>query len=206
MEVLTNRLWLREFVDTDWETILEYQREPRFQQFYPMAECSAESVRSCVKIFIDWQTAEPRTRYQLAITLRSNHQLIGSVGIRLKGETTSEAEIGYEIHPAEWGKGYASEAAQAMLAFGFSELNLHRVHAGCICENVASARVLQKAGLRHEGHLRQVEWMKGRWWDTELYAILEDEWRAHPNGHWINDPGHHERTFRQSPIHTYQGE
>ena len=84
--------------------------------------------------------------------------------------------MGYWIARSFWGRGYATEAASAFLAFGFRELGLHRIWAWCIAENLASARVLEKIGMRQEGHLRQNEWMKGRWWDTLLYAILETEY------------------------------
>ena len=61
------------------------------------------------------------------------------------------------------------------LAFGFGDLGLHRVWAHCVAENAASARVLEKVGLRQEGRLREHEVFKGRWWDTLLYAILDRE-------------------------------
>lgn len=64
-----------------------------------------------------------------------------------------------------------------MLAFGFAELRLHRIHANCVAENTASAHVLEKIGMRHEGTLRDNEWMKDRWWDTLLYAILDRDWQ-----------------------------
>ena len=64
-----------------------------------------------------------------------------------------------------------------MLAYGFEELGVHRIWAHCVAENVASARVMEKIGMRQEGYLRESEWMKDRWWDTLVYAILEYEWR-----------------------------
>jgi [ribosomal protein S5]-alanine N-acetyltransferase len=89
-----------------------------------------------------------------------------------------QANIGYEIAPGYWGEGYASEAARVVVAFGFGELRLHRIWARCVAENVASYRVLEKTGMRREGRLREEEWMKGRWWDTLVYGILDHEWRS----------------------------
>jgi [ribosomal protein S5]-alanine N-acetyltransferase len=86
--------------------------------------------------------------------------------------------LGYELDPHFWGSGYATEAANRFLAFGFRDMGLHRIWAWCIAENLASSRVLDKIGMRQEGHLREHEWMQGRWWDTLLYAILEQEWQA----------------------------
>lgn len=61
--------------------------------------------------------------------------------------------------------------------FGFRELKLHRIWIQCIAENTASVRVLEKIGMRQEGHLHENEWVKDHWWDTLLYAILEHEVR-----------------------------
>jgi len=88
-----------------------------------------------------------------------------------------EADIGYELSPRQWSRGYATEVARAVVRFGFTELGLHRVWLTCIVDNVGSARVLEKLGMRLEGRLRDKEYFGGRWWDTLLYAILEDEWR-----------------------------
>ncbi len=65
-----------------------------------------------------------------------------------------------------------------MVDFGFRKLGLHRVSSWCIAENVASARVLEKAGLQLEGRLRDNEYFKDRWWETLLYGLLESEWRV----------------------------
>lgn len=72
------------------------------------------------------------------------------------------------------------EQAQAMVHFGFQQLNVPRISSWCLAENVAYARVLEKLGLRLEGRLRENVYLKGRWWDTLLYGMLEIEWR-HPS-------------------------
>jgi [ribosomal protein S5]-alanine N-acetyltransferase len=128
--------------------------------------------------FVEWQGERPRTKYQLAITLRGEGQLIGNCGIRMESGDSRQANIGYEIAPGYWGEGYASEAARVVVAFGFGELRLHRIWARCVAENVASYRVLEKTGMRRERRLREEEWMKGRWWDILVYGILDYEWRS----------------------------
>jgi RimJ/RimL family protein N-acetyltransferase len=125
-------------------------------------------------MLIGYQQQAPRRKFQLAITL--DGQLVGNCGIRRKDANDWEADIGYELAPAHWGRGYATEAARAMVRIGFDDLHLHRVSAWCIADNVASARVLEKAGLRLEGRLRQNEFFQDRWWDTLLYAVLSDDW------------------------------
>lgn len=117
---------------------------------------------------------------------RADGRLIGNSGIRVNDPEQREATIGYELDPRVWGHGFATEAAGAILAFGFERLDLHRVWAECVADNAASARVLEKLGLRREAHFRQHRWYRGRWWDTLVFAILAEEWQAAPT---IGDRG-----------------
>jgi ribosomal-protein-alanine N-acetyltransferase len=133
-------------------------------------------VQSFLQMFIDQQQQQPRYRFQFAVILRAEDELIGSCGIRKSTPCAREAEIGFEFHPAHWGRGYATESAGLLLAFGFEELGVHRIWARCLAENRSSSRVLERLGMRLEGKLRQNEWFTDRWWDTLLYGMLEDEW------------------------------
>jgi RimJ/RimL family protein N-acetyltransferase len=179
MILTTDRLRLREYISDDWHAVLAYQSDPRYLRYYPWTQRTAEDVQAFVQRFIDWQDEKPRTRFQFAITLRAGGWLIGSCGIRKETATAQQADLGYEIAPSHWGHGYATEAARAVLAFGFDELELHRIQAFCLAENAASARVLEKLRMQQEGRLRENRWMKGRWWDSLVYGILQDEWKAH---------------------------
>lgn len=176
MIITTNRLLLREFEEGDWQAVLTYQSDPMYLRYNPWTYRTEEDVREFVQVFVAWQEEQPRRKFQFAITLKAEEQLIGNCGIRIKRPEAQEADIGYELDSRYWGHGYATEAAQAILTFGFRELRLHRIWAHCIAENVASARVLEKIGMRQEGHLRENEWMKDRWWDTLVYGILDREW------------------------------
>ena len=178
MRIVTDRLVLREFVTDDWPAVLAYQRDARYLQFYPWTGRPEAEVRDFVQMFVDQQTERPRRKFQLAITLLDGGRLIGNCGIRRKQENEWEADIGYELAPEHWGRGYATEAALAVVNFGFKELKLHRISSWCIADNTASAKVLERVGLRPEGRLRENEYFKGRWWDTLLYGLLESEWRA----------------------------
>jgi RimJ/RimL family protein N-acetyltransferase len=174
----TPRLVLREFEPDDWSAVLAYQSDPRYLRLYAWTERTGADVRAFVKDFVASQAAEPRLVYQLAITLRDGGQLVGNCGIRLAEPGVRLGDLGYELSPEHWGRGYATEAARAMVEFAFVGLRLHRVWAECVSENAASRRVLEKLGMRREGRLRQTRWYKGRWWDTLVYGLLEDEWRV----------------------------
>ncbi len=177
MMLTTERLLLREFEESDWQPILAYQIDPLYLRYNPWSYRTPEDVRGFVRRFMYWSEEQPRRKFQFAIVLRAEGRLIGNGGIRMNASNTWEADLGYELDSRYWGRGYATEAAKALLAFGFGELKLHRIWAHCILENVASAHVLEKIGMRQEGLLYQNEWMKNRWWDTLQYAILDYEWQ-----------------------------
>jgi ribosomal-protein-alanine N-acetyltransferase len=168
----TERLKLREFVESDWKAVLGYQNDPRYLRFYPWQQRTEAEVRAFIQIFIEWQAYLQRYKFQWALTLKDNGVLIGNAGIRKENASDHQAELGYEVNPQFWGHGYASEAARAVRDFGFQKLGLHRIWAHCLKENSASRRVLEKIGMRLEGTLRDHEFFKERYWDTCLYAIL----------------------------------
>ena len=175
MQLTTDRLILREFVEADWPAVLAYQRDRRYLRYTHWIDRSPQDVKQFVQMFLSQQFALPRTKYQLAVTLKDTQRLIGNCGIRLKAVDALEADIGYELAPDYWGRGYATEAARAIVTFGFTELRLHRISARCIADNIASTHVLEKTGMWLEGRLRENEYFKDRWWDTLLYAMLETD-------------------------------
>ncbi len=178
MVLKTDRLLLREFVENDWQAVLAYQQNSDYLKYYEWTERSAEDAREFVAMFLDQQQEKPRLKRQLALTLKSTGRLIGSCGIRMESRDSHEADLGFEVDPDFWGQGYASEAARAIVRYGFDELRLHRIWAWSNADNMGSRRVLEKLGLRQEGRLRDKEFFKGRWWDTLIYAILKHEWQA----------------------------
>lgn len=178
MRLTTPRLVLRDFVEADWRAVWTYQNKPEYLRYYPWERRSQADVREFVGMFITQQRQAPRYKYQLAITRREDGLLIGNCGVRMDAPGAKQADIGYELDPLYWGQGYATEAAGCLVRYGFEELGVHRIWSWCIADNAASARVLEKLGLRLEGRLRHNENFKGRWWDTLMYGLLEDEWRG----------------------------
>jgi RimJ/RimL family protein N-acetyltransferase len=181
MRIATERLILREFREDDWPAMHAYWADPRYQRFNPEVEDIEHAVRALIGRFVRAQTMEPRRQWQLAIIARLDGRLIGNCGIRVNDPVQREANIGYEFDPDVWARGFATEAARAIVGFGFDELGLHRVWAECVADNAGSARVLEKLGMRREGHFHQHRWFQGRWWDTLIYAILNHEWRRASN-------------------------
>ena len=183
MKIETERLILRDFVKNDWQRVLKYQSDPLYLRYNPWTERTPDAVQDFVGWFLDQQVQKPRLKYQLAVVLKSNHQLIGNCGVRMDKAGEIEANIGYEFDPDYWNQGYATEAAHAMVDFGFQHFGVHRIWADCVAENTGSAHVLEKLGMKLEGRLREKEYFKGKYWDALLYAILEQEWEIHVQIH-----------------------
>lgn len=119
---------------------------------------------------------EQKVRMPLAITTKADG-LVGGVGLNLKFDH-AHAELGYWIGVPYWNRGYATEAAGAIVDHAFSVLGLHRVFAHHFARNPGSGRVMQKLGMRHEGTLRGHILKWDRFEDLELYAVLAAEWES----------------------------
>ena len=119
-------------------------------------------------------TREPG-KIWLAIRRRSDGGQIGGIGLRVEKQH-HHAELGYWLGVPYWGQGYATEAGQEMLRYGFEDLGLHRIFASHFQHNAASGRILKKLGMRYEGcqreHLRKWD----QFIDSELYGLLREEW------------------------------
>ena len=102
--------------------------------------------------------------------------VIGAIGMEVQREH-DRGEIGYWIGVPYWGRGYMTEAVRAVLGWAFESLGLNRVFAEHFTRNAASGRVMQKAGMRHEGSLRQHDKKWDAYLDVEVYGILDSDWR-----------------------------
>lgn len=175
LPIRTGRLLLRDFVAADFGAIHAYSSDPevtRFMFFGPRDEADSQDY---LHGMLESQAREPRFVWELAIVRRSDDCLIGACDLTLEDER--EGDLGYILARHAWGQGYATEAARAMVDAGFGQLGLERVFATCDVDNAASARVLEKVGLRREALLKHHKQAKGRWWDSYLYGIARTEWQ-----------------------------
>ncbi len=177
MILRTPRLVLREFTADDWPAVNAYQQDPRYLRYYDRDGMPERQTQAMVQAFLVWQGERPRSKHQLAVTLAKSGELIGNVGLRRDHADDPLADMGYELSPTHWGRGLATEAVRAMVAWGFGEwAGLERIHAHCVAENEASARVLLKAGLRQEARLRDHQRFKDRFWDVLIFGMGRDDW------------------------------
>ena len=176
MTVETERLLLREFNPDDWSVVHEYAVDPEVYRHMPWGPNSEGQTREFVERAIAASVEDPRMKFEHAITLKEDRRLVGGGGIRAADAGFRTVDMGYCLHQDCWGKGFGTEAASALVAFGFEHLGVHRIWATCDLENIRSARVLEKAGMSREGTMRDDTWLRGRWRSSHLYSILESEW------------------------------
>jgi RimJ/RimL family protein N-acetyltransferase len=118
-------------------------------------------------------------RVDFAVALRAEGTLVGAAGLRLEPDH-NRAELGYWIGKAHWNMGFATEAARAVLGFGFRICRLHRIYAHHMASNPASGEVLLKLGMRYEGRVRQHVLKWDRYEDILIFGILRPEWNGGP--------------------------
>lgn len=176
MFLTTSRLILRECSLDDLPAFYEIDSDPEVVRFVSYGPWTLEECRNDLTDHLAEQHASPRFSYYLAVILAVEERLIGLCALDITSHKHQEAELGYALNRRYWGQGYSTEAAHALLTFGFSTLNLHRIFATCHPENRASERVLQKLGMQSEGRLRENKLSHGQWRDSLLYAILAHEW------------------------------
>lgn len=114
---------------------------------------------------------------RLGVWIEASSSLIGGMGLRLEPDH-HRGELGYWIGVPYWGNGYATEAAQAMLRYGFEEMKLNRIYASHFSNNPASGRILLKVGMQPEGCLRGHILKWGEYRDLVVYGVLKDDVKA----------------------------
>ena len=110
-----------------------------------------------------------------AITLQETGVLVGAAGLSLT-PMHRQAELGYWLGVPYWNRGYMTEAVQALVGYGFTELGLNKITASHFARNPASGRVMQKLGMTQEGLLRQDVRKNDSFEDLVLYGLLAEEW------------------------------
>lgn len=178
LSLKTNRLVLREFDELDWQAVHEYASDLKVVRYMTWGPNTKKESQGFIQRVILRQQEKPRRNYEFAVVLKAEDRLIGGCGINISNPGDQGGWIGYCFNRHFWREGYATETARALLSFGFDRLKLHRIFATCDTKNIASAGVLDKIGMQREGHLREYEWVRGRWRDSFLYAILDYEWKA----------------------------
>jgi len=177
--IRTPRLTLRPYRADDFDALYDIQSRPEVTRYLLFGARNRDEVRKSLRErAAATELDDEGGTLILAVVLPETGGVIGDVVLFWRSREHRLGEIGYIFHPDYGGQGYATEAAQVMLRLGFDELGLHRIIGRVDARNTASARVLERLGMRLEAHFIQNEIVKGEWTDEIVFAMLEDEWRA----------------------------
>jgi RimJ/RimL family protein N-acetyltransferase len=179
----TARLVLRPFEAGDLEALFAFHSLPEVARFLYWEARDREQVRAVLDAKVRQTRLEDEGQVlALAVVWREVGTVVGEVSLRWLSRRHRQGEIGFVFHPGYQGRGLATEAAEMLLRLGFAELGLHRIIGRCDALNLASARLMERLGMRREAHFVHSELFKGSWGDELVYAMLEDEWRARVSG------------------------
>lgn len=168
----TERLLLREITADDIEGIFSILSRNDVTRHY--GQDTLEKIEQTVEIVNNYQKKYLEKRgCRWAIVRKDTQQLIGTIGLDALNPKHKRADIGYEIHPDHWRKGFATEAAKKIISYGFDTLHLNRIGAVVFPENIASNVLLNKLGFVKEGMLRNYIFQNDRSFDTFVYSILK---------------------------------
>ena len=166
----TARLYLRPLQPDDWQAVLSYTADPAVLRYLPEGRFTSDTAQQ-----FSAETADCPDRF--AINLKADGSFIGHILFCPHDSEALTRELGWVIQPRYQCHGYATEAAAAVLRYGFETLGLQRVVATCDSRNIASRRVMEKLGMRCEAHFKACLFRQGEWIDEVHYAILATEWR-----------------------------
>jgi RimJ/RimL family protein N-acetyltransferase len=175
----TTRLTLRPFGPGDFDDLYAYQSRADVARYLHWdarnkAQVRQALVHQCDEITLstegDWLT--------FAVVWREARKVVGEIGLKLISWEDQQGEIGFVFNPDYHGRGLATEAAESMLMLGFETIGWHRIMGSCDARNHASARLMERLGMRQEARFVHNQIVKGQWTDELVYAVLDHEWRA----------------------------
>jgi RimJ/RimL family protein N-acetyltransferase len=174
----TERLILRRFTDADLTAFVAYLNDPLVARYQMWEDYPEEVARERIEEQKTLAPGIPGKAFTFALELKETGALVGHLVLTVQEKEARQAEIGFTLAREFHGQGLAAEGAARVLAYAFTELKLHRVFAITDCENDSSVALLERLGMRREGHFIQNIWFKGKWGDEYSYAILRAEWLA----------------------------
>lgn len=178
INLFTERLKLRLIDMSDLGAVHQLHSLPETDKFNTLG--IPKDLNETQSIIEPWVLANQQQEiidYTFAIEQKTSNNFIGLIALKTGNKKYNRAEVWFKLHSAYWGKGFGTEALKRLLDFGFDELKLHRIEAGCAVDNIKSRRVLEKAGMTKEGRKRQVLPLKSGWSDNFEYAIIETDER-----------------------------
>jgi RimJ/RimL family protein N-acetyltransferase len=178
LPITTPRLTLRPFIRGDVDGVFDYRSRKEVALYLFDPPLSREECALAVQqrtLQTGW--SEEGDKIVLAVELSESGLLIGEMSLIWRSVEARQGEIGWIFHPQHHGRGYATEAACALINLGFQDADLHRIFARCDARNSSSWRLMERLGMRREAHFREHALFKGGWDEEFVYAVLRREWR-----------------------------
>ena len=168
---------MRDLQLDDWRAIHSYSSLDEAVRYQPWGPNAEKDSKEFVSMAVEASRARPRTLYHLGVVESSTGRLVGTVSMTVRMEHSGkEGELGYFLHPGVWNRGYATEAARLLVRFGFEDLLLRQIVATCDPRNVASARVLEKIGMRYARRDLRTMQIRDGWRDSDVYILERSDW------------------------------
>lgn len=174
--IKTKRTVIRPIKLEDSEAVFNYRSDSKTNQFQGWIPKTLEEVNE----FIHKNPAEfnvPETWFQLVIIETNSDKIIGDIGIHFSDERNLQCEIGCTLNKAYQQKGFASETLQAVIDYLFTRLEKHRIFASLDPRNESSVNLMERLGFRKEAHFKRNLWLREKWVDDLVYALLKSEWK-----------------------------
>lgn len=173
----TRRLVLRPLALSDAPAIYAYQSDAEVYRYLSAdPPTSADVVAEPIGRWLALPAEDRRPCW--VIVLREIDCIVGTISFNQLDRKNASGQLGFDVAREQWGKGIGTEAVRAVISHGFDTMGLNRITAYCWEGNMASQRVMEKAGMTYEGTLRQPRYAKGAYRDMRLYSVLASEWKA----------------------------
>jgi RimJ/RimL family protein N-acetyltransferase len=174
LPIKTLRLALRDFSKADAAAVHAYSSDPRVTKFLFFGPRDADGTNDYLDDLLASQAETPRSRFELAVEETASGRVIGACDLSLIERNV--VDLGYMLGLPDWGKGYATEIAHALIDAAYGELRVDRVISTVDVNNRASIHVLEKVGMRWEAVFRKHRRAKNRWWDCHLFVLPREVW------------------------------
>lgn len=172
--ILSARLTLRRFQEKDLPAFVAYRFDPEVARFQSWSSITDDEAHAFIQAQQDAQFGVPGEWFQVAIALKETDALIGDIGVCIKADERTCAQIGFTLSPANQGRGFASEAVRMMLVIIFEVPEVERIEAITDTRNVASIALLHRIGMRQEK--TQQAWFKGAVCTEYTFVMWKQDW------------------------------
>ncbi|MBC8004321.1 MAG: GNAT family N-acetyltransferase [Verrucomicrobia bacterium] len=177
IQLVTERLQVRQIQMTDAETIFKYRRDPLVNQYQGWIPETINDVHEFIARKVSDEINVPGTWFQLVVIKKDENKLIGDVGVHFLADEPFQIEIGCTLNSQFQGQGFATEALKKIIDYLFNVLIKRRITAFIDPRNLSSIQLFERLGFRKEAHFKESLFLHGEWVDDLMYAIVKKEWQ-----------------------------